>query len=84
VREEVGAVVRVAERFRSVKHVYTHFSVLIHAFCCTYVSGRIRPLRCVEVAWVRPEEMGAYAFSRAHRRLTDDLVKGRVEDLFTS
>lgn len=82
VREEVGVVVRVLERFRSVKHVYTHFSVVIHAFICTYVSGRIRPAGCAEVAWVRLEEMGAYAFSRAHRRLTDALVQDRGEDLF--
>ena len=82
VREEVGAVVRVMERFRSVKHAYTHFSVDIHAFRCVYVSGRTRPVRCAEVAWVRPEEMGAYAFSRAHRRLTEGLVKDGGEDFF--
>lgn len=82
VREEVGAEVRVMERFRSVKHAYTHFSVTIHAFCCTYVSGRVWPVRCAEVAWVQPEELGAYAFSRAHRRLTDGLTKNEGEGLF--
>ena len=82
VREEVGAKVRAVERFRSVNHAYTHFSVTIHAFYCTYISGRVRPLRCIEVAWVRPEEMRAYAFPRAHRRLTEGLGQGG-EGLFT-
>ncbi len=82
VREEVGAEVRAVERFRSVKHVYTHFSVTIHAFCCTYLSGRVRPVRCAEVAWVRPEEMGLYAFPRAHRRLVEGLVGGEEGRLF--
>jgi A/G-specific adenine glycosylase len=82
VREEVGAKVRAVERFRSVNHAYTHFSVTIHAFYCTYISGRVRPLRCIEVVWVRPEEMRAYAFPRAHRRLTEGLGQGG-EGLFT-
>ena len=71
VREEVGARVLTLRRLRSVNHEFTHFRLTVHPFSCKFRSGRIRPLRCTEVAWVELEALGDYAFSRAHRRLTE-------------
>ena len=82
VREETGVRVKIETRFRTVKHAYTHFSVTIHAFQCAYQSGPARPLDCEEVCWVPPDELSAYAFSRANRKLIEPLLESEQSELF--
>ena len=77
VREEVGAKVLTLRRLRSINHGFTHFRLTIHPFSCKFQSGPIRPLNCAEVAWIEPEALGDYAFSSAHRRLTERMKDER-------
>ena len=82
IREETGITVAVQDRFRTVKHAFTHFSVTMHAFQCTYQSGTAHPLTCSDVRWVPPGELTDLAFSRANRKLIDFLLKDQQSDLF--
>jgi A/G-specific adenine glycosylase len=67
--EELGVRARVRERFAVVRHAYSHFRVTIHAFECEYVSGRPRAIGCSAWKWVRPRDLGRYAFPAANRRI---------------
>ena len=73
---KTGVTADVASRFRTVKHAFTHFTVTMHAFLCSYAEGTARPIGCAQVAWAALSELDDYAFSRANRRLVDHLRDG--------
>lgn len=73
VREAAGVDAAVRNRFRTVKHAFTHFSVTMHAFQCDYTGGEARARNCSDVRWVSPENLEDYAFSRANRKLIEYL-----------
>ena len=54
-------------------HAYSHFRVRIHAFECTYVSGEPRCITCADFKWVRPADLGRYAFPAANHRIIEVL-----------
>ena len=68
-REEVGIEVRVVGPLATVRHAYSHFRVTLHAMECRHVSGRARALGCAAVRWVGLDELEAFAFPRATRRI---------------
>ena len=74
VREATCVDAAVRNRFRTVRHAFTHFSVTMHAFQCEYKSGKARARNCSDVRWVAPDGLGDYAFSRANRKLIEYLV----------
>ncbi|MCJ7543534.1 MAG: NUDIX domain-containing protein, partial [Phycisphaerae bacterium] len=67
--EELGIRVRVLGALATVRHAYSHFRVTLHAFRCRYVSGRPRAIGCEAFRWVRPRDLGEYAFPRANLKL---------------
>lgn len=71
VREATGVDAAVRNRFRTVNHAFTHFSVTMHAFQCEYRGGKARARNCSDVSWVAPDGLGDYAFSRANRKLIE-------------
>ncbi len=73
-RAVTGIDATVQSRFRTVDHAYTHLSVTMHAFLCTYERGTARPVACADVRWVAPGRLSEYAFSRANRKLIEALV----------
>ena len=72
-RDVTGVDATVRSRLRAVDHAYTHFSVTMHAFLCTYERGTARPVACADVRWVEPAGLSSYAFSRVNRKLIDAL-----------
>ncbi len=73
VREAAGVDAAVRNRFRTVKHAFTHFSVTMHAFQCDYTGGVARARNGSDVRWVEPDNLGDFAFSRANRKLIEYL-----------
>ena len=71
VREATGVDASVRDRFRTVKHAFTHFSVTMHAFQCEYRAGEACAKTCSDVRWVGPDRFGDYAFSRANRKFIE-------------
>lgn len=64
-REELGVTVRVGECVFSQSHDYAERAVHLRFFLCELVRGEPRGLDGQELAWVRREELGAYAFPPA-------------------
>jgi len=73
VREELGATIRVGRPLTVVDHTYSHFRVRIHAFECTWVSGEPRCITCAAFKWVRPQDLGRYAFPAANNKIIQAL-----------
>ncbi len=69
VREELAITVRVGRLLAVVDHTYSHFRVRIHAFECTYVSGTPCCIACADFKWVRPGDLGRYAFPAANNKI---------------
>jgi A/G-specific adenine glycosylase len=80
IREELGIGIQVGERLVSIDHAYTHFRITLHAFAARHARGTPQALGCAAWRWVRPEELGDYAFPRTDRRVIEHL--NRVEGGF--
>lgn len=80
VREEIGIRIRVDGLIATVDHAYSHFRIRLHAFRCTYVSGTPRCLGCDDVKWVRPADLGRYAFPAANNRIIQALRSRQKPD----
>ena len=78
VREELAITVRVGREIAVVDHTYSHFRVRIHAFECTYASGEPRCVACDDFKWVRPGDLGRYAFPAANNKIIQVLRAQKV------
>ena len=67
--EELGIRVRVGDLLLRVKHAFTHFRITLHAYECTHVGGEPVARGVADFAWVTLDEMDAYAFAAADRRV---------------
>ena len=84
IKESVGIDIEINDRYRTVKHAFTHFSITLHTFQCHKVKGKIRPLTCDKAIWAPLSDLNTYAFSRTSRKLIDYLQRENQPDLFSS
>jgi A/G-specific adenine glycosylase len=73
-KEELDVETIVGEEFCRLDHAYTHFKITLHVFEARIVSGKPKPIQVTEVKWIKPEELGEYAFPRADRRVIEMLT----------
>ncbi len=73
VREELGIKIRVGQLLAKVRHAYTHFRITLYAYHCQYLSGDPQCLGCTAWKWVRPQELGQYAFPAANHPIIQAL-----------
>lgn len=73
--EELGVEVTAYEEFMTLKHVYSHFSITMHAFLCRMISGEPKPKSSQEIRWVDISELEQYPFPKANKKLTEKLMK---------
>lgn len=78
VRESTGVDAAVRDRFRTVRHAFTHFSVTMHAFQCDYIGGEAHARGCSDVRWAAPGNLGDYAFSRANRKFIEYMEQTEI------
>jgi len=75
VREELGITVRTIRPLVIVQHAYSHFSVTLHVFTCTFASGTPQCRTCVDFKWVHPKQLKNYAFPAANKKIIAALQK---------
>jgi A/G-specific adenine glycosylase len=73
--EELGVEVEVDEPLARIDHAYSHFKITLHAFACRILDGTPEHHEAQPMHWVAVEDLGAYAFPRANRRLIETLVE---------
>jgi A/G-specific adenine glycosylase len=74
--EELEVEIEVGEPLGTVEHAYSHFRITLHAYHARVVAGEPRPAADDALAWVRPDELGSYAFPAANLRLIERLRAG--------
>ena len=72
-REELGIDVTIKELVESVTHQYPERTVHLKFFRCAWLRHEPRPLGCVDLAWVRAEELPGYEFPAADASLLEKL-----------
>ncbi len=73
-KEELGVQVHAYKEFMNLKHVYSHFSITLHAFNCKLISGTPKPKSSQEIKWVHCSELEQYPFPKANKILTERLI----------
>ncbi len=73
-KEELGIAVTVGDELISVDHAYSHKKLRFLVHLCTWVSGEPQPLASQQVRWVRPDDLGKYAFPAANARIIEALL----------
>ena len=73
IREELGIRIRVLDEFFTTDHDYPTKSVRLHFFNCTVLEGEPKPLGAADLRWVKPHDLGNYAFPPADVELTAKL-----------
>lgn len=73
-KEELGVKVHAWKEFMKLKHVYSHFSITLHAYNCKLISGDPKPKSSQEIRWVDIEELEEYPFPKANKKLTEKLI----------
>lgn len=76
-KEELGIEVKAYREFMSFKHVYSHFSITMHAWLCKLISGTPSANASQEIRWVEKSELEQYPFPKANKTLTQKLKKKR-------
>ncbi|MDT8435643.1 MAG: A/G-specific adenine glycosylase [Gemmatimonadota bacterium] len=68
VEAEIGAPIAVVE------HAYSHFRITLHAFEARWTAGEPCGRAVSDWRWVRPSELGGYAFPAANRRVLERIA----------
>ena len=76
-KEELGIAVKVGAELITVDHAYSHKKLRFVVHLCDWLSGEPQPLVSQQVRWVRPDDLGTYAFPAANARIIEALL-GRL------
>lgn len=68
-KEELGIEVAVHEVMETITHAYPEKTVLLRFYRCSWLANEPQPIGCHALAWVRREELSAYAFPAADAQL---------------
>ena len=77
-KEELGIAVTVGDELINVDHAYSHKKLRFVVHLCNWVSGDPQPFASQQVLWVRPDDLGNYAFPAANARIIEALL-GRLD-----
>ena len=67
--------------FRTVKHAYTHFTAVVHAYQCDWVAGEPASDEHDRFEWADEQELQDYACSRITRKLVVALFDDRSQTI---
>jgi A/G-specific adenine glycosylase len=73
--EELGIKTVAGEHLITVKHAYSHFTMMMHVYRAKIISGRPRPIHCADYAWVKVPDLGRFAWSKADLQVVEKLQR---------
>ena len=74
-KEELGVDVEVFDKYRDLKHAYSHFKITLHAYWCRILNGDPFPKSSQKLKWVSLDEIREFPFPKANKTLIDSLKK---------
>ena len=73
VKEELDINIQPYKHVKSIKHSYSHFSIIMHAFHCNLVDGTPQPIGCDQFKWIRKNELSSLPFPKANHKIFDSI-----------
>ncbi len=73
--EELGVEVSVFDKYKQLKHAYSHFKITLHAYWCRIDSGTPRPIEGKRLEWISLNEIDRFPFPKANKTLIQSLQK---------
>ena len=73
-QEELAIAVNVGQELITVDHAYSHKKLRFVVHSCEWVSGDPQPLVSQQLRWVRPDDLGNYAFPAANAKIIAALL----------
>jgi len=77
-KEELGVLVRPGLFIKQIKHSYSHFTIVLDAYHCTYLSGNPSALGCDDWRWIKLKDIHQLPFPKANHKLFDSISEGAV------
>jgi len=74
-KEEVGIVVKVAQKLMSFEHSYTQKRLRFTVHICDWISGEPKPLASQKLLWVPPDKLFDFSFPAANAKIISELHK---------
>ena len=69
--EELDIIIKIDSFIKTISHSYSHFSIIMDAFHCTFVSGVSKNIQCKDHKWILPSEIKNFPFPSASHKLFD-------------
>ena len=75
IMEEINIEVDILNYLGQIKHQYSHFSITLNAYECTYISGDIKALECSDIKQIKLNEISKFPFPKANHKIFKLLEK---------
>jgi A/G-specific adenine glycosylase len=69
IAEELAIEIEVGELLCRVEHAFTHFEMTLYAFNCRWLGDQPRCVDCKDLRWVTLDQLDAFAFPVADRKI---------------
>ena len=73
IQEELDIKIKINSFIKTIQHSYSHFSITMDAYHCSFVKGVPKNIQCAEHKWILPTELGDLPFPSASHKLFDDV-----------
>ncbi|MBT5954151.1 A/G-specific adenine glycosylase [bacterium] len=68
-KEETNLTVEIDSYCCKVNHTFSHFKITLHAYFCTILNGRAKPISSQKISWVLIKDLEKFAFPTANKKI---------------
>ena len=69
IKEEVNLDVTIEQKLGTIKHAYSHFKIVLHAFICSSTTNKAKANTSDKVEWINLDQLNDFAFPTANKKL---------------
>lgn len=80
-KEELDVETEVFDKFKELKHAYSHFKITMHAFWCKIKKGTPKPHSSDQLKWVHLSNIDHFPFPKANKSIISDLMSLEEQSL---
>jgi len=80
-KEELDVETEIFEKFKELKHAYSHFKITMHAFWCKIKNGNPKPRSSDKLEWVNLSNIDHFPFPKANKNIINDLLSLEEQSL---
>jgi A/G-specific adenine glycosylase len=73
-KEELDVETEIFDKFKELKHAYSHFKITMHAFWCRIKKGTPKPHSSDQLKWVHLSNIDHFPFPKANKSIISDLI----------